>query len=216
MNAIIGETRDVASEYRKTYPDEEKQYQRVKQEENLYRVGKITQLESNETYKFFGMDDFFSRECYLKRWGIVMIKENERLKKFLKSPRKMGDIFRRKVFLPFSSNYYQTMKNTSALDHIYEYGKNFVSIGYVDLSPLLWGAYQNKECGKPMHFYGYEASIVAHLRSKTIHEMLKMDEKETSIGSILQVALLFFLQRRLAIYYYIIMFVLGYDNMITI
>ena len=203
MNAIIGETRDVASEYRKAYPDEEKQYQRVKREEYLYRVAKITQLESNETYNFFGNDGLFSTKCYLKRWGIVMLKENERLIEFLASPRKIGDIFRRKVFLPFSSNYYQTMKNTSALDHIYEYGKNFVSIGYVDLSPLLWGAYQNKECGKPMHFYGYEASIVADLRSKTIYEMLKMDEKEIAISSILQVALLFFLQRRLAIYYYI-------------
>ena len=69
MNAIIGETRDVASEYRKTYPDEEKQYQRVKQEENLYRVGKITQLESNETYKFFGMDDFFFQRMLLKTLG---------------------------------------------------------------------------------------------------------------------------------------------------
>lgn len=203
MNAIIGETRDVASEYRKAYPDEEKQYQRVKREEYLYRVAKITQLESNETYNFFGNDGLFSTKCYLKRWGIVMLKENERLIEFLASPRKIGDIFRRKVFLPFSSNYYQTMKNTSALDHIYEYGKNFVNIGYVDLSPLLWGDYQNKECGKPMHFYGYEASIVADLRSKTIYEMLKMDEKEIAISSILQVALLFFLQRRLAIYYYI-------------
>lgn len=203
MNAIIGETRDVASEYRKAYPDEEKQYQRVKREEYLYRVAKITQLESNETYNFFGNDGLFSTKCYLKRWGIVMLKENERLIEFLASPRKIGDIFRRKVFLPYSSNYYQTMKNTSALDHIYEYGKNFVNIGYVDLSPLLWGDYQNKECGKPMHFYGYEASIVADLRSKTIYEMLKMDEKEIAISSILQVALLFFLQRRLAIYYYI-------------
>ena len=203
MNAIIGETRDVASEYRKAYPDEEKQYQRVKREEYLYRVAKITQLESNETYNFFGNDGLFSTKCYLKRWGIVMLKENERLIEFLASPRKIGDIFRRKVFLPYSSNYYQTMKNTSALDHIYEYGKNFVNIGYVDLSPLLWGDYQNKECGKPMHFYGYEASIVADLRSKTIYEMLKMDEKEIAISSILQVALLFFLQRRLAIYCYI-------------
>ena len=181
-----GDTRDIAAEYRKSYPDEEKQYQRVKQELYEYRMGQFAK--SNNMYNYFDNDELFSVNCYIKRWGVVMKKEKERLKKFISSPREIGDIFRRKVFPQYPPTLYQTMKNTSTLDHVYEFGKNYVSIGYVDLSPLLWATYRKEECGKPMHYYGYEASLVAALRSKIIYEMLKMDEKEISSSSILQVA----------------------------
>ena len=181
-----GDTRDIAADYRKSYPDEEKQYQRVKQELSKYRVGQFAK--SNNMYSYFDNDELFSDARYNKRWGIVTIEEKEKLENFLSSPRKIGDIFRRKVVPRYEPTLYQTMKNTSTIDHVYEFGKNYVSIGYVDLSPLLWATYRKEECGKPMYYYGYEASLVAALRSKIIYEMLKMDEKEISSSSILQVA----------------------------
>ena len=191
---MIGETRAIADEYRKAYPDEKEQYQRVKQEESGFKSEKMDQFtEYRGIYKYFDNSDndyLFTPGCFAKRWGIVMI-EGKRFIEFLISPRKMGDIFRRKIFFPFPTACYQTMKNISTLDHLYEYGKNFVGIGYVDLSPLLWGTYCKEECQKPMHYYGYEASLVVALRSKIIYEMLKMDQKEIATESILQVTLFF-------------------------
>ena len=181
-----GDTRDIAAEYSKAYPNEEEQYKRVKQEEFMYKMGQFAR--SNNMYNYFDNENLFSDACLRKRWGIVMSKEGKRLTKFLSSPRQMGDIFRRKVFPQYSTTFYQILKNTTTIDHVYDCGKNFVSIGYVDLSPLLWAIYRKEECGKPMHYYGYEASLVAALRSKIIYEMLKMDEKEISLCSILQVA----------------------------
>ena len=193
MGCMIGETRAIAAEYRKAYPDEKEQYQRVKLEESTYKSEKMDQFaESRRIYKYFDNDYLFTYGCFRMRWGTVWEEETRRLMRFLSSPRKMGDIFRRKVFPPFQTECYQTMKNISTLDHLYEYGKNFVGIGYVDLSPLLWGTYCKEECRKPMHYYGYEASLVVALRSKIIYEMLKMDQKEIATESILQVTLLYF------------------------
>ena len=193
MGRMIGETRAIAAEYREAYPDEKEQYQRVRLEETSYKSEKMDQFaEFCGIYKYFAHDHLFTYGCLHKRWGTVYMTEPIRFMRFLASPRKMGDIFRRKAFPPFQTEFYQTMKNISTFDHLYEYGKNFVGIGYVDLSPLLWGTYCKEDCRKPMHYYGYEASLVVALRSKIIYEMLKMDQKEIATESILQVTLLFF------------------------
>lgn len=84
---------------------------------------------------------------------------------------------------------FQTLKNVSTLDQVYEFGKNYVGIGYVDFSPLLWGTFRNEASQKPMQFYGFEASAVVTLRNKVILALLKTNE--ISIKSILQVLLCF-------------------------
>ena len=184
---MTGETRDVSAEYRKAYPQEMQQYIRVKREETVYKSTRQYEAFFSGKKKVFD-DQHFSKNCYEKRWGDVLITERDRLYEFVSSPnRQEGDLFKRKIISPYVSETFQTMKNISTLDQIYEFGRNYVSIGYVDLSPLLWGIYHGEECGNPMHFYGYEANLVVALRSKIVLELLKMERAEVSIESILQV-----------------------------
>ena len=113
-----GDTRDIAAEYSKAYPNEEEQYKRVKQEEFMYKMGQFAR--SNNMYNYFDNENLFSDACLSKRWGIVMSEEGKRLTKFLSSPRQMGDIFRRKVFPQYSTTFYQILKNTTTIDHVNE------------------------------------------------------------------------------------------------
>lgn len=191
---MTGKARDVSAEYRKAYPQEVQQYMRVKEEETWYKFTR--QCEALLSGKIKVLEDHhFSKNCYQKRWGDVLETERDRLIEFVSSPhRREGDLFKRKIISPYPSETFQTMKNISALDRVYEFGRNYVGIGYVDLSPLLWGIYHGEECGNPMHFYGYEANLVVALRSKIVLELLKMERAEVSIESILQVNLLHYLQ----------------------
>ena len=194
MSYVTGETRDVSAEYRKAYPQELQQYIRVKREETTYKSSRQYETLFSGKKGVFGDEDF-SKNCYQKRWAHVLDTEHVRLIEFLSSPhRKEGDLFKRKIISPYPSETFQTMKNISTLDQIYESGRNYVSIGYVDLSPLLWGIYHDEEYDNPIHFYGYEANLVVALRSKIVLELLKMERAEVSIESILQVNLLYYLQ----------------------
>ena len=194
MSYVTGETRDVSAEYRKAYPQEVQQYMRVKREETVYKSTRQYEALFSGKKKVFD-DKHFSKNCYQKRWGDVLNTEHDRLIEFVSSPhRREGDLFKRKIINPYPSETFQNMKNISTSDQIYEFGKNYVSIGYVDLSPLLWAIYYDEECGNPIHFYGYEANLVVVLRSKIVLELMKMERAEVSIESILQVNLLHYFQ----------------------
>ena len=107
----------------------------------------------------------------------VLYAEHFRLIEFLSSPHgREGDLFKRKIIRLYPSETFQTTKNVSTLDQIDKFGRNYVSIGYVDLSPLLWGIYHDEKYDNPTHFYGYDANLVFALGSKIVLELLKWKE----------------------------------------
>lgn len=54
-----GDTRDIAVEYSKAYPNEEEQYKRVKQEEFMYKMGQFAR--SNNMYNYFDNEKTYFR-----------------------------------------------------------------------------------------------------------------------------------------------------------
>lgn len=192
----FGDTIQVYFEYLEAYPEESDQIERIWLEEatykrNYYKVdGIMTVTGTNQ--KMFN-DELFTEEFFTTRWWNVLQTDRQALLDFIQSNPKEGDIFKRKMFPPSPTMIFQTLKNICTSDLIYEFGKSYVGIGYVDLTPLLWGELQNKECRKPMNFYGYDASVVVVLRSKVILELLKMDEAKIFTNSILQVLPCFFI-----------------------
>lgn len=194
LSNMASVTGSVSDEYLKVFPEEKDQYIRVKQEESIYKerhfeVDKLLSS-SGEKRKLF-TDDFFSESCWQKRWrhACGIKQEKERLLQFLDNSPNKGDIFRCHLIPPYPSEIFQTLKNLTTDDIVYESGRNYFGIGYVDLSPLLWGKFVNEDSGKPIHFYGYEANPVVALRSKVILKLLKADNTEISTRSILQVNL---------------------------
>ena len=139
-------------------------------------------------------DELFTQQFFIRRWWNVLRTERQALLDFIDGNPEEGDILKRKVFPSSPTMIFQTLKNICTSDLIYEFGKNYVGIGYVDLTPLLWGEFQNKECREPMNFYGYDASVVVVLRSRVILELLKMDEAKIFTNSILQVLPCFLIQ----------------------
>ena len=194
LSNMVSVTRSVDYEYLKAFPEEKDQCIRVEQAESIYKerhfeVDKLLNS-SGEKRKLF-TDDFFSESCRLKRWRHIfgIETEKERLRQFLKNSPNKGDIFRCHLIPPYPSEIFQTLKNSSTADIVYESGRNYFGIGYVDLSPLLWGKFLDEDSGKPIHFYGYEASPAVALRSKVILKLLKTANRETLTRSILQVNL---------------------------
>ena len=192
LSTEVGHSRNVSLEYLDAYPTEKDQFQRILQEEatykrNYFKLDDIL-ITTGEKQAMF-RDQDFEKEFFTKRWRHVCETEKERFLEFISSKRKGGDIFRRQVFPPWLTMTFQTLKNVSTLDQVYEFGKNYVGIGYVDFSPLLWGTFRNEACQKPVQFYGFEASAVVTLRNKVILALLKTNE--ISIKSILQVLLCF-------------------------
>lgn len=188
MSIEVGHSRNVSFEYLDAYPTEKDQFERIIQEESKYKMDYfklddilITTGEKQAMFR----DQDFEKEFFIKRWRLVLETEKEQILEFINSERQGGDVFRRQVFPPWLTMTFQTLKNISTLDQVYEFGKNYVGIGYVDFSPLLWGTFLNEACGKPMQFYGFDASAVVTLRNKVILELLKTNE--VSVNSVLQV-----------------------------
>ena len=192
----FGDTIQVYFEYLEAYPEESDQIEQIWLEEatykrNYYKVdGIMTATGTNQ--KMFN-DELFTEEFFTTRWWNVLQTDRQALLDFIQSNPKEGDIFKRKMFPPSPTMILQTLKNICTSDLIYEFGKSYVGMGYVDLTPLLWAEFQNKECRKPMNFYGYNNSVVVVLRSKVILELLKMDEAKIFTSSILQVLPCFFI-----------------------
>ena len=191
----VGHSRDVSHEYLDAYPTEKDQFQRILQEESAYKRNyfKLDDIliTKGEKQKMF-RDQDFENEFFIKRWRLVLDTEKERILEFINSERRGRDVFRRQVFLPSPTMTFQTLKNISTLDQVYEFGKNYVGIGYVDFSPLLWGTFLNETSRKPMQFHGFEASVVVTLRNKVILALLKLNE--ISANSVLQVLLCFLIK----------------------
>ena len=80
------------------------------------------------------------------------------------------------------------MRNTSTADQVYEFGRNYVGIGFVDFFQIVWGQYKNDDAeDKALTFHGYDTSRVTTLRSKIIYGIMKYyTEEEISTLSLLQ------------------------------
>ena len=80
------------------------------------------------------------------------------------------------------------MRNTSIANHVYEFGRTYVGIGFVDLFQLAWGHYTESVSNKILTFYGYNLSRVTVLRSKLIYGAMKhFGEDEMTTRNLLQI-----------------------------
>ena len=117
--------------------------------------------------------------------------DKDHLLEFLSEPgRKAGDIYERRYYPAYeSNNHFQTMRNTSIINQVYEFGHVYVGFGFVDLFQLLWGTYRGVEDETlKLTFYGFDMSQVVTLRSKLIYGAMKhFKESEISTESILQI-----------------------------
>ena len=124
---MVSVTGSVGYEYLKPLPEKKDQYTQEEREESIYKerhfeADKLLNS-SGEKRKIF-TDDFFSESCWLKRWkhifGIEM--EKERPLQFLNNSPNKGDIFRCRLIAPYPSEIFQTLKNPSTADVVYESG----------------------------------------------------------------------------------------------
>ena len=181
---MINERSLVSEEYRKCYPDEEDRVKLIKSKEEYVLL---------VSYKKVGAVLVFAREFYtyqniLHRWGVISA-DYDHLNEFLESQPQLGSIYVKRTYHCFNTYVHQTMRNTSTADQIYEFGRNYVGIGFVDLFQMVWGQYKNDDTeDKILTFYGYDASRVATLRSKIIYGIMKYyTEEEISTLTLLQI-----------------------------
>ena len=177
-------------EYQRRYPDE------------MGHVIKLT-YEQVIAISIFGTideggnafaDEDFAPERLSQRWHVTDMKSFEKFitRKGLKS----GDIWEKPI-LPYLTeidlkgstrilNHVQILRNTPNKQLIFDFGRNYVFVGYVDISQLLWGAFRNEHEGL-LRFYGYDQAEVTVARSILIYEMMKIGQTEVSDKTILQV-----------------------------
>ena len=189
---------DYAKEYRKRFPNELNRVATLAMERMQTLV---TMASIEEGFEAFADEDF-APERFMQRWNTSDI---EGLTAFLKRPDlKAGDIWsydtlpylttnlvqssspRSQQIVRTTINHQQILRNTPCPQLIFDFGKTYVGIGYVDLCQLLWGEYQN-EGGGTLRFYGYDQAEVTVGRSVLMYEMMKAEEREVSEKTILQV-----------------------------
>ena len=131
-------------------------------------------------------DEDFSLELLLKRWNIP---DTQFLFQFLaRNDLEDGHICEEHNFTYLTTlqgtnsivDNVHILRNTPSTNLVFECGRNYVSIGYVDLSQLLWGSYRNDNDGV-IHFYGYDQAEVTVARSILIYEMLKSEVSDKTI-----------------------------------
>ena len=183
---MLGKPKSVAQEYLKAFPNEAAHANRIREEETVYRnqmlCTKLSRVSLSD-------EDFTAPENFMKRWGCCLL-DREHLFEFMQTPgRKFGDIYERSIYSPYNKTFFQTMRNTSIADQIYEFGQTYIAFGFVDLFQLLWGSFLNdSEASFPLKYFGFDMSRVVTLRSKLIYGALKnFKEQEISTNSILQI-----------------------------
>ena len=185
MGMTLNENNSVADQYKKCYPKEKAQIQRIKLEESVYRTSTVYRKQVGTR---IAPEEFSNLEYFFKRWGSAVLYDYEQLMQFLKVPRQFGSIFIRRHYPPYLPKFHQTMRNTSIANQVYEFGHTYVGIGFVDLFQLAWGSYKDSLSDQNLTFYGYDSSRVTTLRSKIIYSaMYNYEEKEIRTESLLQI-----------------------------
>ena len=139
MGMTLNENNSVADQYKKCYPKEKAQIQRIKLEESVYRTSTVYRKQVGTR---IAPEEFSNLEYFFKRWGSALLYDYEQLMQFLKVPRQFGSIFIRRRYPPYLPKFHQTMRNTSIANQVYEFGHTYVGIGFVDLFQLAWGSYK--------------------------------------------------------------------------
>ena len=186
MAGIGDQSSLVSDEYLKMYPNENQHASRIAYEEYTYRS--LVLREKNSQTPYIPESDFTMPEYFVKRWGASAMADREHLVNFIyEEGRKTGDVYERRVYPPYNPYVYQTMRNTSIANQVYEFGHTYVGIGFVDLFQIAWGSYKQSMSQK-LTYYGFDASRVTALRSKIIYGIMKhFNEEEIPTSSMLQV-----------------------------
>ena len=177
----------VAKEYLKKYPNEQEQAGRIGIGEQVYRS--LLFEEKQHGGPFISPSDFSGSANFVKRWGVSAIEDFQHLNNFVYSKdRAGGDIYERRVYPPYSQSVFQTMRNTSIANQLFDFGHTYVGIGFVDLFQLVWGNYRYNSEDRRLKYYGFDANQIVTLRSKIIYGAMRyFTDQQISTQSLLQI-----------------------------
>ena len=177
---------DYPTEYQEEYPDHIQYTDKMA----LEQVDFFNRFGKTNGDAFF--DDDFDPKLLSKRWNVS---DTQSLSQFLAwKDFDDGDIWETRTLTYLTTlqgtkgivDNVHILRNTPSTNVVFEFGRNYVFIGYVDLSQLLWGSYRNKN-DAVIHFYGYDQAEVTVARSILIYEMMRTKNSEVSDKTILQV-----------------------------
>ena len=180
-----------AKEYQRRYPDRMDQVIELtfQHQSAIYTFAEIE--EGGDAFT----DEEFSPDRLFQRWFTTDRKSFEQFRQ--RKDLSFGDIWE-KPTAPYLTetnihtgatrtiNHVQILRNTPNKQLVYDFSRNYVFVGYVDLSQFLWGVFQNESEGM-IRFYGYDRAEVTVARSMLIYEMMKSDKTEVSDKTVLQV-----------------------------
>ncbi|XP_057301462.1 uncharacterized protein LOC130635946 [Hydractinia symbiolongicarpus] len=134
--------------------------------------------------KSWGFDEIAMHE---KIWDTEMYVEkyrefSPRLLEMLTSNPQIGDVLENLSFGTYPKERYQIWRNSPIVEKSFNFGKNYVYIGFVDLLELMMGNFSGD--GDKVRFVGIEQSEICVARSLIIYEMIKM---KASYDAILEV-----------------------------
>lgn len=170
---------DYAMEYRKRFPKDFSGYMEL----SMKRSSVVHYEMSNNSPRVFKDEDFDPMR-FFQRWKTT---DHDELFEFLERPElSYGDIWNHDS-APWSSPHHHLLRNTPVMRQKLTFGETYVSIGFVDISSLLFAEFDvSKTKVEPLKFFGYDQSEIAVARSNLLYQMMRM-EKNVSDKTILQV-----------------------------
>ncbi|CAG8757052.1 9393_t:CDS:1, partial [Acaulospora morrowiae] len=156
-------------------PNFEKEYA-VKYSNEKNQVKLLREIQMNMQYNedFINTINQSNSQHSMQRWRTW----SDELRKFLSSPRQIGDIFPRTTNLPYFPDMggcALSFSNTPKNDKLrLSQGKVHVAVGFVDLDLLLQATIMQNEdfVEQPAKFIGYEGSVYAVAKTNVIVEMI--------------------------------------------
>ena len=187
---MVGESPNIPSfhlEYKKKYPNENKHYQAL---ESLYHDAKSENMRmselTNQQFRQMTLNDL----SYIgRRFGFPLDEGGLRRKIYSMKP---GDIiveadrFKQEKLAYSKTLLFHSFTNCSQRKIVLNYGKNYVSIGFVDLSFIKNNQLKSYEDEQgPINIYLYDSCPFVCAKSKII--LLMLQDKSITVESIVQV-----------------------------
>ena len=162
-------------EYKKQYPREKADVEKLRDSWIMAKAMNASVLGDAvvDRGRDYGVADLMKRWQY---YGPALVT-------FLNSKPKPGDIFTDRIPDPYGAmtsfsegsmrekTVYQAMRNTPVVPANFYFGSTYVSVGFVDMFPLLVGSFLDDMNG-PLRFVGYDKSEVVIARAIVIREMM--------------------------------------------
>ena len=188
VGVSMGDITSFHEEYRVKFPRDSRGFAILKDQFNQMTMATLCK---NKGIKMCVLDSYgTARQILSKRWKLEV---TEFLLQFLrKQEGKFGEVWKEHPSLTmqqeygqfFSSQHYQTMRNTHSQELVLERGCSYISIGFVDLQQVMEAEVEGCREAGPVVWRGYDMSAIAVARAKIILALLQ--QTDVPIEHILQ------------------------------